>query len=487
MTVIVATLKRGGGGTSPFPTTIQDDAKLAHVSVADLTERDQIPEWKRISRMTCFVIGENKTYRLGVDTTISGQVWTDEGAAGNFQSLAEKNQPDGYVGLNALGYVDPQYIRSIWVQDYFTPADEAARFALSAKTGDIAHQLDNNFVYIKKNNNTPPTVAGDWADITTAATVTSVNGLIGAVQIDFDTLLSFGSSATQFESAVSGSPTISGLSGQIANNDTDIANLFGLVNGLIADDSSAIPLWDVVKADYVIGNNVIYDAGGNNKNLYRCTVVPPAGTDPTDTGYWELVGDFYTQQEIDNLLGNKADLVLGKVPVLQIPAEAFVSVIVVDTWDDRNNYPDKHEGQAFYVIDASGDPLVANGPKEYIYYPSNPSADPYGFIPRDTVITGATPTFDDKHLSPITTSGDGSATGITLTKEPYGYVFVLIGGVGFNVTGDKLGDCYFSDDGGTTAKALNTLDVGDELIWNGVIAGFELENGIDFVYLNYNE
>ena len=383
MTVIVATLRRGGGGTSPFPTTIQEDAKLPHISVADLTERDQTPEWKRISRMTCFVIGENKTYRLGTDITIAGQLWTEEAGAGNVQTRDEKNQPDGYVGLNAEGYVDPQYIKSIWVQDYFTADDEAGRFALSAKTGDICHQLDNGNIYIKKNNNPPPTIAGDWANITTAATVTSVNGLIGAVQIDFDTLLSFGSSATQFESAVSGSTAVNQLSGQVANNDTDIATLFGLVDGLIDDDSSAIPLWDNLKSDYVIGNNVIYGAGGANKSLYRCTAIPPVGTAPGDTDYWELVGDFYTQQEIDDALENKADLVSGKIPVGQIPAEAFISIIVVDDWDERNNYPDKIEGQVFYVIDASGDPLVISGPKEYIYYPSNPTADEYGFIPKE--------------------------------------------------------------------------------------------------------
>ncbi len=44
----------------------------------------------------------------------------------------------------------------------FVVADEAARFTLVALTGDIANQSDINITYIKKNNNTPPTVAGDW-------------------------------------------------------------------------------------------------------------------------------------------------------------------------------------------------------------------------------------------------------------------------------------------------------------------------------------
>jgi hypothetical protein len=39
----------------------------------------------------------------------------------------------------------------------------------------------------------------------------------------------------------------------------------------------------------------------------------------------------------------------------------------------------------------------------------------------------------------------------------------------------KTDDCYFSADGGTTARSYDNLSAGDTLFWNGIIAGFDLE------------
>jgi len=289
MTVIVSTLKRGGGGTSPFPTDIQENIKIPHVSKADLSAMHAIPEWKRLSKMTCFVISENKVYRLGTDTTIAGQVWTEEATGPNVQTRDEKNQPDGYVGLNSDGYIDPQYIQSVYAQDYYTADDEAGRFALDALTGDICQQLDNNNIFIKKNNNPAPTTNADWANITTAAAVTLVNNQAGVVQIDVDALLAFGSSQTQFEAAVAATPAITQIEGEIASNDNDITNLWTAVNGILNDSSATIPVWDSDESGYVVGNNVIYTTGAETK-LYRCIQNPPQGTLPTNTSYWAIIG-----------------------------------------------------------------------------------------------------------------------------------------------------------------------------------------------------
>lgn len=92
------------------------------------------------------------------------------------------------------------------------------------------------------------------------------------------------------------------------------------------------------------------------------------------------------------------------------------------------------------------------------------------------------PTSDDKNLAPASTSGDGSATGLTITHDPVGdgYVIIRINGVQVDIgDGVKTREAYFSDDGGTTAKAFAAITIGDELIWNGVIAGFELTGGDD--------
>lgn len=102
-------------------------------------------------------------------------------------------------------------------------------------------------------------------------------------------------------------------------------------------------------------------------------------------------------------------------------------------------------------------------------------------IDTATFNTGAT----DKDQSPTTTSGDEAQTGVTIASTPDGYVLVFVNGQLQNLTGDKLGDCYFSADGGTTARALTSIVSGDELIWNGNNAGFDLDNTNDKVTLAY--
>lgn len=97
-------------------------------------------------------------------------------------------------------------------------------------------------------------------------------------------------------------------------------------------------------------------------------------------------------------------------------------------------------------------------------------------------------TTQDKNETPLATAGDESPTDILLAATPPsdGYVIVLVNGLGVSVgDGVKTKDCYFSADAGVTAKSIASLSVGDELIWNGAIAGFDL-SGADRVDLNYS-
>lgn len=104
---------------------------------------------------------------------------------------------------------------------------------------------------------------------------------------------------------------------------------------------------------------------------------------------------------------------------------------------------------------------------------------------------GATPISQGQEYTqqetPTATSGNGSALGITLDFTPFsdGSVQVFVNSVAVTESyGDKTGDVYFSNDGGTTARALADIEVGDELIWNGVIAGYDLtvSDAIELVY-----
>lgn len=88
---------------------------------------------------------------------------------------------------------------------------------------------------------------------------------------------------------------------------------------------------------------------------------------------------------------------------------------------------------------------------------------------------------------PSSTSGDFSSTGITLTFKPINNSTVQVylnGSALIESYGNRLGEVYFSSDGGITAKAVNEINSGDILYWNGNIVGFNLDinDRISIVY-----
>jgi len=88
---------------------------------------------------------------------------------------------------------------------------------------------------------------------------------------------------------------------------------------------------------------------------------------------------------------------------------------------------------------------------------------------------------------PTATSGNESATGITLDFTPFadGSVQVFVNSVAVTESyGDRTGDVYFSNDGGTTARNVADIEAGDEIIWNGTIAGYDLTTSdeVEIVY-----
>jgi len=51
--------------------------------------------------------------------------------------------------------------------------------------------------------------------------------------------------------------------------------------------------------------------------------------------------------------------------------------------------------------------------------------------------------------------------------------------------GAKNQDCYFSGDGGATARAIENIAAGDTIHWMGSIAGYQLDT-TDRISLNYD-
>lgn len=109
-------------------------------------------------------------------------------------------------------------------------------------------------------------------------------------------------------------------------------------------------------------------------------------------------------------------------------------------------------------------------------------------------VVSATPVRANKGMSASTTTADGNlacATAVATTPATSsaagGAIGVQVNGVSYLVgDGTKVAaDCYFSGNGGTTARALRSVVAGDLLYWQGSIAGFELSavtDKISFIY-----
>lgn len=110
-------------------------------------------------------------------------------------------------------------------------------------------------------------------------------------------------------------------------------------------------------------------------------------------------------------------------------------------------------------------------------------------------ITGASvkETIDDKNKIPLNTIGnDFQPTGIIITNTPANnsYVKVEVNGkdcVVGNGTRENC-DCYFSEDGGTSAKLIENIKSGDEIYWNSSCGNYHLDNNdrISLFYLVYS-
>jgi hypothetical protein len=85
------------------------------------------------------------------------------------------------------------------------------------------------------------------------------------------------------------------------------------------------------------------------------------------------------------------------------------------------------------------------------------------------------------------TNGNASPTGVYITYSPYydSYVMVEVNGISVDLGNNKMtSTAYFSGNNGLTPVEIESVRAGDQLIWNGKIAGFELELGdeINLIY-----
>jgi len=117
--------------------------------------------------------------------------------------------------------------------------------------------------------------------------------------------------------------------------------------------------------------------------------------------------------------------------------------------------------------------------------------DVYGSALTSTELGKKSSTTLDKELVPNDTSGNVSRTGIILSVTPQDgqYIDVEINGISISLgDGTKNLDGYFSSDGGTTARTFQDIRVGDELIFNAIVSGYDLtgEDRVSLFYESYS-
>lgn len=182
---------------------------------------------------------------------------------------------------------------------------------------------------------------------------------------------------------------------------------------------------------------------------------------------------------------------LGRIVVESVTSNTFVGVqvgtILVPSWDLTPG--------SYYVVDDSGTGIPAEFTSNDAYSISNPVlqaltstiAHVLPWRPSIGQQIIEVPVAITQSALALPTEGDYQATGLTMQFTPFkdGSVNVLINGISvLEGDGVKTKEVYFSNDGGLTAKTISNIEAGDEIYWNGNIAGFDL-TGTDQIDVEY--
>lgn len=96
------------------------------------------------------------------------------------QSLSEKDQANGYAGLDSSAKINPSQLPALAITETFVVGSQAAMLALTAQVGDVAVRTDLNKSYILTAE--PATVLANWQELLTPTdAVSSVFGRSGVV------------------------------------------------------------------------------------------------------------------------------------------------------------------------------------------------------------------------------------------------------------------------------------------------------------------
>lgn len=206
MTNIASRVRHSGARN--FPLQYDKDMQVSFLVVASLTERYNIPLPMRKLGMEVKVLSDGNTYVL---TTLA-RAASEGGDAVNWTTLvlpgyvqdSDVGAASGVAPLDSEGLIPAQYLGNIFVTDTYVVADQSERLTITTVSGDVVVQEDDGSKWLKLNNDSPSGLE-DFAQLSAGGDVLSVNGDTGVVELDFNSILNFGSSNTQFQTAVTNS------------------------------------------------------------------------------------------------------------------------------------------------------------------------------------------------------------------------------------------------------------------------------------------
>ena len=195
--------------------------------------------------------------------------------------------------------------------------------------------------------------------------------------------------------------------------------------------------------------------------------------------------------QLENFLINRIgnDKINGIITIYNMDDPSFYCIYRIQGWrpvdiTSGGGDSDNTDGIEILVVIES----MSNGPGvskngfnigDNITY----TIDTYGTANTNISSQSGILTFIDKSIKVNqSTNGNFSPTGVFITYSPFSdsYVMVEVNGISVEVGEDRTSSAvYFSPNNGITAVAIDEIRAGDQLIWNGDVAGFELELGDD--------
>ncbi len=400
-------------------------------------------------------------------------------------------------------YSDPEALTANPGETYYTSETTAGK--ITTATGGKATFLHLNNKIATNLEITSATLPGA-SDILEINGVKVFDGPAGNTVADNDalsTLLNTFTSQTNTTSAVTQAPAV-------VDSDDNVVlypSTWGLHDvfipigaaGSTPDSYAAITISDGINTGTVTFNtpDVVVNLGAEYDIMSPAAIVAAINTVITAQSL-DIICETYSK-----LTGNGDGIKLTTtgsatgITLTNVTADAFSGAAVGANSSTGLNLAASLGAANLVLTRASGGPILVDGSPNSSGYinqggvvSSNSGKVPYLLLIESegggagVSAVGIDSRADINETSLVTTA-DNDTTGITITYTPFldGNVTVKVNGVEVDM-GSKLDHCYFSNDGGTTARAVADIEAGDTLYWNGSLAGYELDatDDIDIAY-----